>query len=286
MKNMFTIENLVKLEFNSPQDAYNQLKAMAVQSGFTLAIRDSNYSHSCRYYCSKGGRIRGKTTNKTDCPFEFRLKAEQNKEGKLITKISEKKICLTHNHELKTGLSLKYQLQFIDGELLLLIENMINSDIPPNKIRKFLYKQGFDNISTLQIRQLQLRKSVADSNIESDDLINYIKKSGGKHKIFSLPQEGVEHRLAILTFQPQEISNLQHYGDILFIDGTQVKLNLRWEVVPITLIDENKNIKCGGILYASIFTEEVIVWLLNCLLDFDFLRKKSKQLLQMKMLAL
>lgn len=76
-----------------------------------------------------------------------------------------------------------------------------------------------------------------------------------------------------------EESNFKEFGDVIFIDGTHIKLNLKWEVIPITLIDKNKNIQCGGILYASLFTEEVIVWFIELLLKFDFVKQNLETII-------
>lgn len=76
-----------------------------------------------------------------------------------------------------------------------------------------------------------------------------------------------------------EESNFKEFGDVIFIDGTHIKLNLKWEVIPITLIDKNKNIQCGGILYASLFNEEVIVWFIELLLKFDFVKQNLETII-------
>lgn len=34
--------------------------------------------------------------------------------------------------------------------------------------------------------------------------------------------------------------NLRELGDVIFIDGPHIKLNLKWEEITITLIDKNR----------------------------------------------
>lgn len=172
----FTEENLKNLVFKSPLDAYQTMKLMALQSGFEIIIQDTKGTSDCRFYCSKGGRKRGKTSNKTDCPFFFRLSTEVTNDHKLITRISPKNMCLNHNHPLLNTI-VPLKLQLIEGEILDIVTNMIDSDIPTNKIRKFLYKRGIISISTLQIRKLQMQKTGENSSIESDDLIKYIEEN-------------------------------------------------------------------------------------------------------------
>lgn len=61
---------------------------------------------------------------------------------------------------------------------------MYQSDIPPHKIRKFLYKQGYISISTLQIRKIQLPFEQSDWFSETDQLINYITENKDLYRLF------------------------------------------------------------------------------------------------------
>ena len=138
---------------------------------------------------------------------------------------------------------------------------MIKLDIPPQKIRKFLFNQGITDISTLQIRGMQINCPPNKINSESYDLIQYIIENNGFYEIYEIPQNGSKQSFAVLTITPQELIDLKSFCDVILIDGTQVNLILKGEVVPITLID--KNIRCGGIIYTCMFTEDIIVWFIN-----------------------
>mgnify|MGYP001050602289 FL=1 len=274
--NFFVWRNLKTLNFPTAREADLVLRKKALEDGFEITARDSTKVAGCRYYCRRGGRKRGDISNKIDCPFFFKTMAFENQDGSISIRISEKNICLNHNHQLKPQ---RLTVKILNEEILQIVRDMLHSDIPPSKIRKFLYNKGVINISTLQIRLLDTEKPNSSIVSESDELIEYLENNDGFYEPFEKYHDGVNHRLALFTMTKDEENNLRNFGDVIFIDGTQVKLTLKWEVIPITVIDKNKNIRCGGILYASLFTEEVIIWLLETLLKLDFMKHKLETMI-------
>lgn len=45
--------------------------------------------------------------------------------------------------------------------------------------------------------------------------------------------------------------------------GTMARLRMNWEVIPITAVDQHRQLVSCGIMYASVTNEEVLTWLLE-----------------------
>jgi hypothetical protein len=44
----------------------------------------------------------------------------------------------------------------------------------------------------------------------------------------------------VFTQTVDETENLRRYGQVIFLDGTDVSTSLRWDVFPVTVIDANR----------------------------------------------
>jgi hypothetical protein len=55
----------------------------------------------------------------------------------------------------------------------------------------------------------------------------------------------------------------------MFIDGTHAQLRMKWEVIPITVIDSSRNIQCAAIAFAAYFIAEVVQWLITTIWALD-----------------
>ena len=252
--------------------SFETLNLQARMAGFRLACRDVIKSGFCRYYCTKGGRIRGNKTNKVNCPFCFRTIV--NDDGEVTIELSGS--VLEHNHDLLPKI---YSSSILTKDQRNIILNMLKSNIKPFEIRNFLVNQGISNMSTFQIRMIQVTETSDENLTETEELKEYIHSQNGIVKSFDIPYEGKLERLAIITMTPDEITNLKLFGDTLFIDGTQINLKLRWDTIPITVIDRNKNIQSAGIIYSSILTEDVINWILESLIELDFMKSKLETII-------
>jgi hypothetical protein len=60
----------------------------------------------------------------------------------------------------------------------------------------------------------------------------------------------------------EEHGDLIRFGDIVFLDGTEVWNPLRWTIYPITLVDDEKAIIAGGLLLTAYEHGEMFDWLL------------------------
>ena len=135
--------------------------------------------------------------------------------------------------------------------------------VKPKQIKSYCAQQGH-HISTLQIQYMIRRTEVATFQSESEDLIHYVnRESGALTRVFEKEVDGERHRFAVLTFRETELNNLKQFGDTLFIDGTMARLKLRWEVIPITAIDQHRELVSCGIMYAAITSEETLTWMLS-----------------------
>lgn len=127
----------------------------------------------------------------------------------------------------------------------------------------------------MQIQSIGKRNEIHCFNNESEMLIKYMMNNGIS-KCFEIEQDNSLKRIAIFTMNRDEIQNLKNYGDVIFIDGTHVHLNLKWEVFPITAITKDMTICSCGILYTAVSNEEILKWLLYQICSFDEVRNKIK----------
>jgi hypothetical protein len=81
--------------------------------------------------------------------------------------------------------------------------------------------------------------------------------------------EGPEaFRVAVITQAPKERSNIEKYGGVIILDGTQIdRCTLRWDVFPVTLIDYDKQMVCGGVFFLGFQTAEIFDWVLESIHD-------------------
>jgi hypothetical protein len=68
---------------------------------------------------------------------------------------------------------------------------------------------------------------------------------------------GYERVSALLTTLPKDLVALQQYYELIEIDGTQHGLPLRWDVIPIMMLDKGRHLACGGICLAARFTTRI-----------------------------
>jgi hypothetical protein len=65
--------------------------------------------------------------------------------------------------------------------------------------------------------------------------------------ICELPDGDDFVRAAVFTVSPIEATNLNRFGDVLFLDGTAIRNAMGWAKVPVTLVDDSKEILSGGL---------------------------------------
>ena len=252
----WTREVLSGLVFDDNRELYDHLKIEALRAGFDIASRQPLRNPYGVFYCTKGGRVKRNKTSKCGCTFGFKTTLGQD--GKTHIRIDES-LELEHNHELHIGL---YAHRVLAEDTTKTINDLHTAGIKPMQIKTFLDQKG-QHLSTLQIQYVIRRAEVATFQAESEDLIRYVNREPqALTRVFEREIDGELHRFAVLTFTERELANLKKYGDVLFIDGTMSQLRLRWEILPITGVDQHRELVSCGIMYASVTNEEVLTWLL------------------------
>ena len=254
---LFTEEQLTRLSFDSSEAAYKHLKIEAMKCGFKISTNHSLRSSYMTVFCSKGGRVRSERTSKTDCKWSLSIAPGSGKEFKI------RPTCLEHNHELTPD---KYSIFTLEPDKQDLIRKLLDSGATPLTIQRFLERSGTTDVSTLQIRRLAGRDK-AFQNKETDDLRRYMEEVGGVFERLEVRTEGKCYVHAVFTAMDFEIENLRRFGDVIWLDGTQRQNFLKWEIIPVTLVDPFKRIRSGGMFFVSRGDQEILEWVLRVLRD-------------------
>ena len=260
----FTEESLRRLAFDTPENAYNHLQIQAMKHGFEIATSQSHSSTYMTIYCTKGGKARGANTVKTGCEWKIALKPVKGT-GVVIGKITT----LQHNHELTPD---KYSVFTLPADVQDLVRKMLNVGIRPAQIQRFLFENGEHEISTLQIRKLGDRLTTFHDS-ETEALRDYMESVGGYMTRLVTNADHKTHVHAVFTSMPFEAENLKRFGDVIFLDGTQRQNYLNWELIPVTVIDQYKRIRSGGVFFVSRADHEVLEWVISTLLDNEDLKR-------------
>lgn len=254
---VWTREFLQDLKFDNNRDLFDHLKIEALKSGFDIASRQPLAGLYGSFYCTRGGRVRRAKTSKCGCTFQF--KSTTGSDGKVHIRIDET-LELKHNHELVPAL---FAHRIVEKDTKNMINELHAVGVKPMQIKGYLEQKG-NHFSTLQIQYVIRRAEIATFQTESEELIEFVnQEANALTRVFEREIEGRVHRFAVLTFTAEELDNLKRFGDVLFIDGTMANLRMRWEVLPITGVDEHRELVSCGIMYASVTNEEVLTWLLS-----------------------
>lgn len=245
------------MRFCDNAEAFRVLRAMALGTGFDIAARQSKSSEYGEFRCRKGGRVKGSTTGKCDCPFM--IKTSRSPLGGVYIRMDDS-LCLTHNHPLEPE---HYAHMLLPTDVENMITELSRSGIKPVQIMKFLEARGI-RLSSLQIQWITKKHRVLDFDNETENLrIMMEGMEGSLVRFFQASVAGEEHRWGALTCTAEELQNLKVYGDVIFLDGTYCNLKMKWEVVPVTCITTDGNLASGGVFYGAMANESVYGWLLS-----------------------
>ena len=168
-------------------------------------------------------------------------------EGQTIIRMDES-LSLEHNHDLVPAL---YTHRLLEPDTTEMINQLHASGVKPLQIKRYLEQKGI-HLSTLQIQYVIRKVEVGTFQAESEELIAYVNEDPhALTRVFETEVEGERHRFAVLTFTAKELEKLKRFADVLFIDGTMSQLRLRWEVLPLTAVDQYRELVSCGIVYAS-----------------------------------
>ena len=252
----FVRDALRGLRFSDNDEAYRVLRGMALGAGFDIAARQSKRSDYGEFRCRKGGRVKGQTTGKCDCPFV--IKTSTSPFGDVYIRVDDS-LNLEHNHALEPE---HYAHLLLPTEIEETVHELRKSGVKPIHIIKFLHARGI-MLTSLQVQWMVRKDSVLGFESESEELNAMMgEHDGSTVSFFEATMNGEKHRWGILTFTAEELRNLRLFGDVLFIDGTYCNLKMKWEVLPITAITIDGTICCCGMFYAAMTNETILGWLL------------------------
>ena len=271
MSIFFTEESLKAMRFESMQSAYVHLRVQAMKAGFDIGSTQSFHSVYSSFYCLKGGRQRGDRTNKTGCQWKLSLVPDNESGSFGAVKIKDCK--LEHNHDLHPDIYSVFNCSDTSQDL---IRSMKEANIEPRKIIRVMAQLGEEGLTAAQIRKICKPRSITIGMPESFDLEKYVTECGGtcfRHIIDGKYCQGV------LTIMPFEMENLQRFSSVIFLDGTQTFGHLNWEVIPITMIDQYRRIRSGGLCFLSSTDEETLTWLLETLCSVQVVKDSIRTII-------
>jgi hypothetical protein len=158
-----------------------------------------------------------------------------------------------------------YAYRTLPEDIIQLINQMYISGATPSVIKRFLFITKQPELTTDQIHRIVKSPQIECFGSQSQELVSYMKSIGGDYMVYDETLNDKVHRMAVLTFTPNELSNFQNYCDMIFMDATCVPLQLEWQLIPLPLIGPNKTIHCGGILFTALVTIDIIYWLIKSL---------------------
>ena len=271
MSTFFIEEGLKAMKFDTMHNAYIHLRVQAMKAGFDIGSTQSFHSVYSTFYCLKGGRQRGDRTNKTGC--EWRLTIVPDSDSKSFGAVRIKDCFLEHNHDLHPDIYSVFNCSETSQDL---IRSMREANIEPRKIVRVMESLGEEGVTAAQIRRICGPRSVALGISESAELEKYVTEFGG---ICSRHIVDENYCQGVITVMPFEMENLRRFSSVIFLDGTQTHCHLNWEVIPITMIDQYRRIRSGGLCFLSATDEETLTWLLSKLLSIPVVKDSVRTII-------
>lgn len=254
-ENPFVPAFLSSLSFATGLAGVTYLKALALRNGFKISCRDSIKGETIRLQCHRGSRNGGKSkTTKTDCPFALKLRKHEAK-FVLMPQCN-----LEHNHEL-----LPSGRERLPDDVESCVRSMLAVGISRPLILAFIRERTGRFLSRQELSTLFEAECVQAIGTETADLIAQVEAEGGMCYVFDFPDGDDVVRAAVFTLTAIEAANLEKFGDVLFLDGTAIRNVMGWTTVPVTLIDDSKEILSGGLLFTAFEREEIYIWFLQTL---------------------
>jgi hypothetical protein len=253
----FNPEFLSRLTFTNGEKLTTYLKALAIQNGFALALRDATTSDVIRLYCHRGNRGHGAKTTKTNCPFRFKLRRHGGSYVIMPNSILE------HNHD-----PLPFKPEALPQSVEDHVKIMARIGIGRPSISHSIHEVVGQYPTTSQLGSFFAPDRPSPEASETDDLISHVEAQGGNSIPWKTVEAGTTVRGAVLTLTIDEQRNLDLFGDVLFLDGTAIRNELGWTTYPISLVDNANRILSGGLLFTAFERTEVFYWLLNYLGQF------------------
>jgi hypothetical protein len=160
------------------------------------------------------------------------------------------------------------------------VKNLRESRAEYSTIKKICESQQWPQSSTDAIHKIVNQGNIKKFSSQTEELLNEMKKRE-QHAEVNKQQLGGGgfERLAVFTCTQEEYNDLVEYSDVIFLDSTIFPLSNEWQVIPVTLIGNDKKLRCGGIYFTSVVTTDTISWLLNYILTLEEVQKKLRVLI-------
>jgi hypothetical protein len=260
---------LAQIVFRDCEEAVCLLKRWAYQAGFALAQGTSRRGQYVRLHCTRGSKKKVREDDIATCKCFYRVKYTKEAQC-MISKFET-----AHRHELTVSLFAHY---LITPDQKGLINELYESGVEPAKIQQIMERRGC-KMTTTQICAICKPKALRMFGGECSELIEWTKEHEGVCLTLTDVIDDEEKIVAVLTILPTECAALQEFCEVIQIDGTHPNLTLRWEVIPITMLDGGRHLVCGGMCFAAYFTTEVVLWLLESIWNVPGVAEKWKVLL-------
>jgi hypothetical protein len=277
LSDFFTDSNIRSLRFPNMRIAATTIKAAAMLCGFKIASArclSIPYGH---LFCSKGGKIKN-PRNTTKCGCSFFIKFTTASISDSDSEVIPESFCLIHSgHQLKPDAFIPFT---IHQDIASVVRSLRESGADYNIIKKFCETQDWPHLTTDMINKIVNRGSITKFSTQTNELIEQMQQRGDHAEVYEQVLEGDKReRLAVFTCTQMEYRDLIEFCDVIFLDSTILPLSLEWQVIPVTLIGNDKKLRCGGIFFTSVVTTDTIAWLLDYILTVDEVNRKLKVLI-------
>jgi hypothetical protein len=252
----FTEEYLASLSFPTGEEALEFLGGLALRHGFKLCRRDRVSSDYIRCYCSMADISMGKhKTKKRDCPFRLSLSLKEGDHGKLY---HIQKVKLIHNHPLT-----RIEAVPMTDDIKKHVITMKKIGERPHMICDFIAATFGVTITTDDVAAVAVDLDQEICTSETDELERIVREKDGICEFYEMDGEFGNIRVGAFSQTLEEAENMRKYGDVIFLDGTEIDSTLRWDLFPVTLIDVNRQVVSGGIFHLGLQTAKVFEWVLS-----------------------
>jgi hypothetical protein len=161
---------------------------------------------------------------------------------------------LEHNHDLVTlGHS------HLSEDVMSTAMDMLKVGVDTNPILDFTHLRTGRQLRRFELAALDPVDVRPVLSKNTDDLFGYIEAQG-RCLIVELPIVGEQEHAAVLTMAREEHEKLMRIGNIASLDETEVRNPLGWMTYPIILVDDEKSIISGGLLFTAYEREEIFDW--------------------------
>ena len=146
---------------------------------------------------------------------------------------------------------------------------MASSNVKVSQIREVIQKAYGLELSSAQIKSVSKSAKARIRMCETTEVGDYMGKIGGQAFYLQSNEEleaGVIKRQGVATFTSEELENLARFGDFVAIDPTFTPLTSDWNVIPLTVVDNERKIRSGGLIFTCNLKSHVFLWILRLLL--------------------